>query len=59
MKPYTKEEIRKHNKEDDCWMILADKVYDLTSYVKFHPGGKIIMDAAGKDGTGFFSIKSE
>ena len=57
MKAFTKEEIRKHNKEEDCWMILGDRVFDITSYIKFHPGGRIILDAAGKDGTGFFSIK--
>jgi succinate dehydrogenase/fumarate reductase flavoprotein subunit len=27
---YTLEEIAKHNKEDDCWVILEDNVLDVT-----------------------------
>jgi len=26
----SKEEVGKHNKESDCWVILFDKVYDVT-----------------------------
>ena len=30
-------------------------VYDFTEYASRHPGGAIIYDAAGKDGTALFS----
>lgn len=30
-------------------------VYDITNYISKHPGGKIILDGAGKDATGLFS----
>jgi cytochrome b involved in lipid metabolism len=44
--------IANHNTQSDCWMILYNKVYDFTSYVSTHPGGKrnINMDC-GVDGT--------
>lgn len=37
------------------WVIIHDKVYDLTEFLPEHPGGqKIIMKYAGKDGTKAF-----
>lgn len=51
----TMEELGKHNKEDDCWTLLRGKVYNITSYIEFHPGGiPELMRAAGKDGTQLF-----
>jgi cytochrome b involved in lipid metabolism len=46
---YTMEEVAKHKKADDCWTVWQGKVYDITSYIKSHPGGKKIMAGAGKD----------
>eukprot|EP01095_Lingulamoeba_sp_RSL-Kostka_P006147 TRINITY_DN1900_c0_g1_i1.p1 TRINITY_DN1900_c0_g1~~TRINITY_DN1900_c0_g1_i1.p1 ORF type:complete len:155 (-),score=47.00 TRINITY_DN1900_c0_g1_i1:224-688(-) len=48
---YTKEEISKHNKRNDCWLIIDDKVYDVTSYVDNHTGGDSILNYAGDDNT--------
>ncbi|RVW76779.1 Cytochrome B5-like protein [Vitis vinifera] len=54
-KTYTKAEISLHNKKTDCWIIIKDKVYDVTSYVEEHPGGDAILAHAGDDSTeGFF-----
>lgn len=33
------DEVKKHKSTDDCWVILHSKVYDVTSFVKEHPGG--------------------
>jgi len=47
---FTTEEIANHNKQDDCWFILQGKVYDVTSFMDHHPGGKrALMNFAGKD----------
>jgi len=43
------EEIAKHNKPEDCWVIIDGKVYDLSNYGKIHPGGDVIYELAGKD----------
>ncbi|CAG7861415.1 unnamed protein product, partial [Brassica rapa] len=58
-KSYSKSEVAEHNKRDDCWIIIKDKVYDFTSYVEEHPGGDAILDHAGDDSTdGFFGPQS-
>ncbi len=55
LKRYTPEEVAKHNKEDDCWLIIKGKVYDVTDYVPQHKGGAVIWKKAGQDNTeGFF-----
>ncbi|PRP81239.1 cytoplasmic protein [Planoprotostelium fungivorum] len=49
------EELAKHNKKDDLWMVLKGKVYNCTAYLKFHPGGvPELMRGAGKDGSQLF-----
>ncbi|KAL0490676.1 cytochrome b5 domain-containing protein RLF [Acrasis kona] len=48
-------EVMKHKTKEDCWTVLRGKVYDVTAYVRFHPGGadKLMM-GAGKDSTSLF-----
>lgn len=48
------EEVALHNKANDCWIVINSKVYDITGYIQFHPGGKIILKGAGKDGTALY-----
>lgn len=54
----TLEEVRCHNKKDDCWIIIHDKVYDVTEFQYVHPGeghhGEHIHHHAGKDVTDLF-----
>lgn len=48
-KQFTREEIEKHNTENDCWLVINGKVYDATSVLAWHPGGKApIMAHAGR-----------
>ncbi len=54
----TLSEINRHNLAADCWMIISNKVYDLTNYLKAHPGGpSAISPYCGKDGTSAFATK--
>lgn len=32
VKVFTLEDVRKHNKPDDLWIVIHDKVYDLTKF---------------------------
>ncbi|KAL7280444.1 hypothetical protein ACG7TL_005374 [Trametes sanguinea] len=46
---FSLEEIAKHNKLDDAWIVLDKKVYDVTSVFSWHPGGpRAILLYAGK-----------
>lgn len=49
---FTMEEVAKHNTEEDCWIIVKDRVYDCTEYLELHPGGvdSIIING-GEDST--------
>jgi hypothetical protein len=43
VKSFTAEEVAAHNHEKDLWMILYDKVYDVTAFLDDHPGGDIML----------------
>lgn len=52
---YTLEEIRLHNTSTDTWLIIHDKVYDLTCFLEEHPGGEeVLIEQAGSDATESF-----
>ncbi|KAJ5476075.1 Cytochrome b5 [Penicillium sp. IBT 31633x] len=52
---YTLAEVQKHNKPDDVWIILHNKIYDVTKYLQDHPGGSaILIEVAGTDATEAF-----
>lgn len=51
----TAEEVALHYTQNDCWSVVNNQVYDLTSYVYSHPGGVgNIVNICGKDGSGLF-----
>ena len=55
---YSASEVSQHNNEYDCWIILHGKVFDITKYLDYHPGGKkILLSMAGKDATEKFGKK--
>ncbi|KAF9446522.1 hypothetical protein P691DRAFT_794412 [Macrolepiota fuliginosa MF-IS2] len=44
--------VAEHNSRDSCWIIVHDKIYDVTEFLDEHPGGsKIILKYAGVDAT--------
>jgi cytochrome b involved in lipid metabolism len=57
---YTMAEISKHNSTSDCWLLISDKVYDVTSYMSMHPGGiRTIAPTCGTDATYAYDTKNE
>jgi acyl-lipid (8-3)-desaturase len=52
---FTAEEVAKHCRVGDCWVILFDEVFDVTDFMKNdHTGGYFPLSAAGKDCTALF-----
>ncbi|CAL8087799.1 unnamed protein product [Calicophoron daubneyi] len=42
-------EVNKHNKPEDLWVVIHNKVYDLTKFRLEHPGGSEVLEGqAGK-----------
>ncbi|KAI6133459.1 cytochrome b5-like heme/steroid binding domain-containing protein [Pisolithus thermaeus] len=49
--------LKSHNKKQDAWTAINGKVYNITPYLPYHPGGeKELMRVAGRDGTKLFSL---
>ena len=52
---YTIEEVALHTTIDDIWLVIDQNVYDITDFIKEHPGGKdILLSFGGHDVTDFF-----
>lgn len=48
-------QLAEHNKEGDAWLAIRGQVYDVTSWVNAHPGGKdTILLNSGRDATQLF-----
>jgi cytochrome b involved in lipid metabolism len=48
-------EVRKHATEEDGWTVVHGVVYNISPYLRFHPGGaKILRLSLGKDATALF-----
>jgi len=53
-------EVAKHNTPTNCWLIINNKIYDVSQYLKFnlHPGeNATIIPYCGKEATRAFDTK--
>ena len=57
-KPFlTLEEVAKHNKKNDCWVVVNGQVLDVTKFLPEHPGGELaILTFAGRDASAEFNM---
>lgn len=52
---FTLADVATHNSAASCYTAIKGNVYDLTSWIGEHPGGKkAILGICGKDGTAAF-----
>ncbi|XP_017073098.1 cytochrome b5 reductase 4 [Drosophila eugracilis] len=53
--PVSRTELATHNKIDDAWMAIRGRVFNVTRYMDFHPGGvDELMRGVGRDATKLF-----
>lgn len=55
MMQYSLTDIAKHKDATSCWTAVRGGVYDLTTFIPNHPGGKKILAVCGIDGTSAFT----
>ena len=54
-KTYTLADVATHKTASDCWTTVNGSVYNVTSWIKQHPGGsQTIISMCGIDGSGAF-----
>ncbi|XP_037086091.1 cytochrome b5-like [Pollicipes pollicipes] len=52
---FTLDQVSEHCWVDDCWVVLYDRVYDVTRFLDVHPAGAdILLESAGRDATSAF-----
>lgn len=54
-KVFTMSDVAMHATKNDCWLVINNKVLDVTGFVSKHPGGDKILQGCGKDATGYFN----
>ncbi|RAL03553.1 putative fumarate reductase Osm1 [Aspergillus ibericus CBS 121593] len=56
-KEYSMEEIAKHNKKEDLWIVVKGVVLDVTNWLDEHPGGaNALFNFMGRDATEEFAM---
>lgn len=49
-------EVSQHNSTKDCYLVIQNTVYDVSSYLGSHPGGRgVIQSRCGTEVTGIFA----
>lgn len=50
---FTEREVALHRTEGSCWVLLGTRVYDVTAFLRMHPGGEaLIRRRSGRDVSG-------
>ena len=56
-KTFTSAQVSAHKSSSNCWLIISNQVYDVTSYIPKHPGGQgTIIPYCGTDATQAFTV---
>jgi len=45
---FTLADVAKHDKPDDCWLVVKGKVYDVSGWGSSHPGGSVVYTHSGR-----------
>jgi len=58
LKNISLEELAKHNKREDCWLLIDGKVYDVSPFIKLGEHPPEILLGCGKDATTLFNTRT-
>ncbi|MEM2917906.1 MAG: cytochrome b5-like heme/steroid binding domain-containing protein [Candidatus Altiarchaeota archaeon] len=58
VKFYTLQDVSKHNTKEDCWMVIDERVYDVTNFIALGKHGPAILEGCGKDATKLFNSRT-
>lgn len=54
---YTLDEVKRHNKKGDCWVVLHGRVLNVNKWLPYHPGGEAaILAHGGMDASDEFDV---
>lgn len=60
VKVYTWKDVQEHSTMNNCWVVVNEKVYDVTEFIKEHPGGsEAILKHAATDVTEDYEMHSK
>lgn len=49
----SEKEVARHCTKESCWVLVGTRVYDVTSFLRMHPGGEaLILRRSGSDISG-------
>ncbi|XP_069491626.1 cytochrome b5 type B [Ambystoma mexicanum] len=52
---FTLQDVQSRNSAKEAWLVIHDRVYDVTRFVEEHPGGEeVLFEQAGGDATESF-----
>ncbi|VDD86230.1 unnamed protein product [Enterobius vermicularis] len=52
LRKLTRKEVEEHNSTKSSWIVIGNKVYDVTEFLDEHPGGcEVLLELAGGDAT--------
>ncbi|XP_068170220.1 fatty acid 2-hydroxylase [Antennarius striatus] len=47
---FTQREVARHRTSESCWILQGTRVYDVTAFLRLHPGGEaLLLSRSGKD----------
>ncbi|CAD6187265.1 unnamed protein product [Caenorhabditis auriculariae] len=55
VKTFSRRDVSEHNTNRSAWIVIGNKIYDVTKFLDEHPGGcEVLLEQAGGDGTEAF-----
>jgi len=55
LKQYSLAEVKKHNDNHSCWLVIHNEVFDVTEFLNEHPGGEeVLLEQGGNEASEAF-----